>query len=334
MEKNLRKYIKKVITEELHIQSKVDKLALSAATKTMKIIENNVDLLDNVHTLSFSNYVRLTPEIEKLTGIGDIIIIAEILESKEFKISGKYLNSKDILNTDGTYNVHIKLGLSTPKEKIKDLFPNIESLFAHEIHHAFVYIKRKYKKSKTPILNFVNKQTLSYLKDIIKKNPKLDEFTKLFYVSLPDEISARVQEVGTQLKHINSKDKTEIYEYLLGFQSLCDTKRLIKFNLNSLLETDKDVLQTYVNMFNENLLRQLEERGMEKNYIKTISDPDKFFKYWTQYFESNGTKMLTNINSLINKKINDRFDESYAFMEGHLLSEIMGNEWRDYFNLT
>ena len=333
MEKNLRKYIKEVITEELHIQNDVDKLAFSAATKVMNMLNSTKDYIEEGENWSFSTYVRPTAEIESLTGIGDIIIKVDIEGSQDFKIGGSYLNLKDILNTDGTYNVHIELELDILKEKIKDLFPNIESFFAHEIHHAFVYIKRKYKKSKTPILNFVNKQTINYLKDIIKQNPKLDEFTKLFYVSLPDEVSARIQEVGTQLKHIDSKDKTEIYEYLLGFQSLCDTKRLIKFDLNSLLQTDKNVLQAYVDMFNKNLLRQLEERGMEKSYIKTITDPDKFFKYWSKYFESNGIKMLTNINSLISKKINDIWEESYAFMDSHLITEIMGNEWYDFLNM-
>ena len=70
----------------------------------------------------------------------------------------------------------------------------IESALTHELHHAYDYTKKENKKSITNILNPVRghiKQVyLSWLKDF----PVLNYFLEVFYLNLPPERNARIQD--------------------------------------------------------------------------------------------------------------------------------------------
>lgn len=189
--------IRKLITEALGIQNNIEKMTFIIMNWTHRNIIFNLELMND----GTEHYLPIATTISDSNIINDTkisIIKTNIFfkNTNEEKIGGEF-NPKNITrNKNGTFEIEIRLNIHTDNIN-SDLVKNkIQSVVSHELNHAFVFVKKYNKKSKSQVYNKV-KGMLGFEFQTV---PELKYFVEMFYLNLPEEMQARVQETGTLLK--------------------------------------------------------------------------------------------------------------------------------------
>ncbi len=188
-------------------------------------------------------------------------------------------------------------------------------MFSHELNHAFVYIKKINTSSKIDVYNTANRMTAFEFQHI----PALKEFSQMFYLNLPEETQARVQETASILKYVDADNYNDVIKELYLYQPINDAKKMANYNLNRIKEIDRDVLRNFVDSFNNKL--NLVQGKIE---IKKINDIDEFFEYWLGFIRTNGVNLNKKILKLVADKFNINEERALVEMEEGLLEEIFG----------
>jgi len=277
--------IRKLIREVLGHYFPLDDVSNRYAKMIMEILLNKFQE-EKRELYSYDNLriqKELPPEDRKISKIWNIDI--RIIPSKEDNkqkncVSGRFMNLKqDFIKSEFRYSADFEIYIINWDYKT-DLTGSIEKVFSHELFHAFQYIvdtdTNGYSKALYKARNEMEK--LRYLGDI----RELKNFMNIFYLSLPQEVNARVHEAYNQMENIKlklgAKSHDEVLKELNKLSVFRDFLSVQYFQLDSVLNLFDAVKKDFVRRFNENLLMYKNEEG--NNSIKIIYNPDEFFKYW------------------------------------------------------
>jgi hypothetical protein len=303
--------LRRLIVEVLGVQFEILKITDILSKKVFEKIIQYKDKISDGETYELNVDEILEKELSNETKIRTIKSKIDFTYNSNFKISGQFKSSKIKLNSDNSYDVSIDIQLFT--DNLDDLEQNLKSVISHELNHAFVYLKKLYKKNKTQVLNKVKNKTSIDLELSNFKNKELKDFLKMFYLSLPEEVNARVQQTASELKSLNTKDYSETMQELKKFNPLKDVEILKRYNINDILNLEPEILKDFIIIFNKNI-NLFQDEDLE-NKIKIIEEPKQFFKYWNRYIINAGEKLFRKIVRLVAMK--------HGEDENKILSEIL-----------
>lgn len=309
----IRKIIRRIIEE--HVE--VGNLSLTVAQDVVDVIKRQYDKINDGSTWELISTTKTNNIIKDATKIEIVKCQIDFTYSGTIKVGGKFRQGRTKLLDSGYYEASLLIEINT--NDLNNLVDRIESVTSHELNHAFVYIKQLHKKSKTVVLNKVQNFTKSELIDILKENSTLKEFTTMLYLSLPQEISARVQQTATELKQLNYEDYNETVEALMQFNPINDARRMMNYNLEDIRKQDPELLKMFVDKFNSNI--KLFDTGES---VKIVSEPDVFFKHWAKLINWGGHKLFRKIMRLVAEKHNVSEGVLFTEMDSSLLKKISG----------
>jgi hypothetical protein len=316
--------IRKIIREIAHKQMQVFENSKELSKMAIGFLKEELDKYGILNKKEGSwvlgkTFIVNENEFSKETNIGSINIKYDFGFSNEDYVSGGFSTSKTYLMENGRYFVEINLKVKIKNDFNDNIINKTESVLSHELHHAFVYLKKINKHSSSSRLNRVKNNIAKTYGHLIKNSLPLKEFVKMVYLSLPEEMSARVQETATNLKYIKSNDINEALEYLRKFQPINDAiqMRKYKFDVNNI---DKIKLSKFVKLFNEEL-----KNGSLKHLVK---NGDGFFSFWENKINENGEKLFRKILRLCYEKIGLNEKENHFEKINESLTEVF---WGNFF---
>lgn len=281
--------IRKIITEELGIQKSV-----------VKLTEFLFSEIKNTNIVNGDKVIELPESLKKEIPIDYILLTLNI----DDKNSGHFLY-KETKMVNNFYRIHLELKINIGDEI------GLKSVISHELNHVYVYLKKYIGKQKTLKYN----QVFHMLKHEFNEYEPLKEFIYLLYLNLPEEIQARVQEVGIVLDNIETDDYNETIKELYRYQSINDATNMCRFNIKKIMKLDHNILNNFINIFNLNKNYQ----GLDD---KIITDVNKFFRYWEKFINEGGVKLNKKILKLVAKKHNKNEEFYYNGVYTQLLNEI------------
>jgi len=309
----LRKFIIEAVGRQLEIYN-ISEYITDYITKT---IQEEQSVINNgeMHEAIFP--IRKTENIIKETKINSIKIEFKYIKKDVFKISGSFKSNETRLADNSNYDIVIKISIENDNRSAELLKANIESVISHELNHAFVFIKKINRQSKSYIYNSARKITeFGYL-----KTPELKEFIDMFYLALPEEIQARVQQTASELKYTDATEYNDTMSQLMRFNPLNDARKMMSYNLNNIKRLDSDVLDNFVKQFHLNI------KAVSRNVkIKPITNTNSFFEYWLTVINQGGAKLFKRITRLVADKHNITRLEMYVSLisDESLLTEVTG----------
>jgi hypothetical protein len=94
---------------------------------------------------------------------------------------------------------------------------------------------------------------------------------------------------------------------------------MMSYNVNEIKQIDKDVLKTFIGIFNSNI-----KMFSTDNKIKSPNDTNSFFEYWGEIINSSGDKLFRKIIKLVADKYNLHEGVLITEMDETLLYKISG----------
>jgi len=92
------------------------------------------------------------------------------------------------------------------------------------------------------------------MRNTISQNQEFKTFLRVFYLALPDEVNARVQEIGKELKTLETKSGHETMEYLKKTRIFSDAEKMFSY-IPNLTSINNETLTNFVKNFNDRLIR-------------------------------------------------------------------------------
>jgi hypothetical protein len=305
---NLRKKIRKILSEYHGVQDDLKKLSIELTKGVVEKLNSEYDKISDGQAWDMLYQVRLN---EKIGFIGMITIKISYQEADK-KPNGFFEVNKTVLLDNDTYSIEINLRLHKVDDK------EINYIISHELNHAFVNIKELYGKRKNATYNRANKIMKNELRDYMEQYPEIKRFLNMTYLSNPQEVQARVQEVVHLIEYSNEKNAEDTFDYLLKFQPLSDAKKMIAYSTDEILKYDKEILGKILYFFNDGVKNQ-------NHKPRTFSDTDSFFKYWKRVINKSGEELARKIYKLVSDKflINevDLYEYSFEWVFGKSFDE-------------
>jgi len=338
MENKIRKLIREVLGHYLPldgVSNKYAKMIMGTLSNKFQEEKRELNSSDNLYIRE-----KMSEEDEQISKIRNIDI--EIIPSKKNisqknQVSGRFMKLKqDFVESAFRYSADFEIYIINWDYKT-DLTGSIEKVFSHELFHAFQYIvdtdKNGYSKA---LYNARND-----MKDLINLGDveELKRFIEVFYLSLPQEVSARVHEAYNQMENLKLKFGAKSHdEVLLELDKLSVFRDFLKvqhFQVESVLNLFGALKKEFVRRFNESLLKH--KKGENANSIKIINDPDEFFKYWVgrakrMSLEARHKIVSQAINLFSDKKVVTEYgNPKYEYGYGEqILEEILNDlDWHN-----
>lgn len=310
---SIRKEIRNILLEELGVQLDIKKISNEM---TLWVIDNiihytKLDLYKNNLTLSIPNPTPIHLLIENGLYLSGIKINLNFERSLDNIITGKFI-PKNCKRAGEDFGIEIELILNI-NEFDESSNNRILSVISHELHHAFVYLKKYNKNSKSQVYNSGNNLTKFGFNN---SNKEIKNFLSMIYLILPEETSARVQEAGTLLDKINAENYSEAIKELYNYQPINDASRMSKYNVNELNSIIDEELVNFISSFNSNIVSQGNLNGFDSSELKIIKNKEKFLLFWGNKINNEGHKLNKKILKLVSNKFNNNSNES------DLLSEL------------
>jgi predicted Zn-dependent protease with MMP-like domain len=105
-----------------------------------------------------------------------------------------------------------------------DLTEKIKSVLSHEIHHGFNYIKRLHK-SKALVLTKVRNTVNGLYAKLYTQYPMFKYFMNAFYLNLPEERDARIQQLYAEIEKYKNEDVDTIINQVNNLSVYKDFKK-------------------------------------------------------------------------------------------------------------
>jgi hypothetical protein len=237
------------------------------------------------------------------------IELDEIDEIREISIEilkiNKNYNSKIICSkNDKGWNKNVRLVFDLPEE-IDPYY--LHEIVVHELTHLWEFYKIQKNGKKFPLYDRIKK---SLIRTIDQDNfDPFIYFRNLVYLTLDNELNARVSQIYQFLVLKKSKDYDSLWRSLKMSKSWKKMVEIESFNPNSftnnLIEIlGEDLTIILINDFNEELIHN----EIRFNFIKKVEnkiDVLSYFKSWKKRFTykvSNHRKKLMKIISEVNKE--------------------------------
>lgn len=315
--KEIRKLIKEILGKQMEIYNSTQEITNKIVGLILDMGKNHPDIF-NGEEWGFSKSIDVDDNLKNATKIDSIKINVNYINSKDSKVNGTFVQDKTVLLPNNNYSAYINVYVKINND-IKQHKKEIEDVISHELHHAFVYIKKIGTFSKASILNKTKNLTKMQLNELINDNPAIKEFMQMIYLSLPQEISARVQETATRLKYINKPNYNETIESLRKYQPLRDAKKMIDYKTDDLMSIDQEILKQFIAKFNSNLKLFSQEEN-----IGYKTDTKAFLNYWQEKINKAGNTLFRKIMKLVADKHNTIQEMIIVEMDSKLLFEISG----------
>jgi len=313
----LRKKIRKYINEALGIQMDLKRITERIVPYVENYIYDSVKLSDTISVRPAEDIAfkfDLTGVDLENTGIELINIILNFYENNKNTIGGSYKSDKTKLNLSGFFSIDIELKFNFSREELKNIKSRkveIESVVSHELHHAFVDIKKYGRKSASKELNSVN----NFMKFGYPKTTPLGKFSEMVYLSLPEEIYARVQEVSHILDKLeNGLGYQKIISELYKFHSINDARRMHQYDMDEVRNLSKEELLNYIKTFYRKL-----KKNIPDNELK---NPIEFFEKFYIKIHRAGYELNNRILKLVADKFQMKEEDVH---NGISITEIFGD---------
>jgi hypothetical protein len=217
---------------------------------------------------------------------GKFPIHSIIIEKLESKKTGGTINFKEGVNEYGDKVFVINLMVKFNRDELYDL----DNFLNHELHHFYDFYVRSNKESKTKgFIKIKNKLRLSQDNQIINK------FKTSIYLSLDEEVNARIQECYSDLKNGFSLKNTKSFN---------ECMILVNYDINELdLLNDNEKME---------LLQRINELSEEMNVNLKIKNFEHLKQIFGKRFKEKGKKLLKKLLkiSATHNQIQDSFEHS------------------------
>ena len=296
--------VRKLIREVLGVQSDINRLANMVLEKVYKdLAYDQSDPVNVNHQYFDSSFFVEDENILNNTRIELVSIQVYYKDKGEDVVTGAFSSKNTELQLNGFFKTQLSLRIQvTDTDLVKN---RVLAVIAHELNHAFVYIKKFNRPSKTDVLNKVKNK----VKNMPNLPKELKEFMEMFYLNLPQEIQARVQEIGAILDRIEFDNAKEATDELYKNAPAHDAIRMMQYKVSDIKRLSPEVLSDFITYFNTAI-----KDFKNKEKFTIITDPNKFFDYWEKYINLGGRKLNDKIFALIQDK--------YKITEGRLFVEI------------
>ena len=315
--------LSKSLLNEVHgKQPEVYKLANTATKDIIDYIKAYQKKISTGKVYTLLSSTEPNKNIKKITKIGIVEVYISYTYSHDFFIKGKFRPDKTrFFENEDLHRAKIELTLNADEKNIIKYKILLEPVMGHELNHAFVHIKKIGKRSNANVYNSVKGIAGLNLLDLLSKYPPLKEFITLFYLSLPQEVQARVQETATQLKGIKRKTHEETIEALTQYNPLNDAKEMIQYKTDEIKKIDKNIIEDFIKRFNDSIESIAKRQSVN---INVKNDIDAFFKHWQSIINDNGLILFRKILKLVADKHN--IDENVLISDIYdgILTEVMG----------
>ena len=297
----LEKQIRFIIRETLGFQKEIDEISSHIPQEIIYNLNKRYFLEENNED-NFSVILDITDEHKEITKINKINIDVDLKKADFFKIGGSFQTNKTIIHKENGieyFEVFITIFLNLNQEKLEKLNLlklKIESVISHELNHAFVYLQKYNKKSKSKIYN----SSISLTKINFLDNKVIKEFINMLYLNLPEEIQARVQETQAVVKNLDAKNYGDLYEKIKEFQPINDAEKMIKYNGEELMKINDETINYFINLFN----KDINISNNSNLNFKLITNKNKFIDYWIKNINKGGEKLKIKINKILSNKFN------------------------------
>lgn len=321
---------RRLIREMMGVYTPATKLAKELSIETMQRIFNEVENIKEfpyVYAFNF-NYTKKHLFLEKNNIINiniEPIIYKDKVENKEInEVGGSIEHSKTKQhNIDGKLYYEVSLNVKVYNWDLQtDLTKKIESVLSHELLHAHVEVSRFGKRSYTKTLMKTRNRMKNLFFDENNNYPELKRFLDVFYLSVPDEMNARVHQLYTDIEEHKDKDYNEIVLELNKYSVFRDLKRMEEYNSGHIY---KEVPIEKQKEFIDYFLASLQGNWKGKD-IKYPTEPAEFFKFWEQQFRNNASKFRMKILKMIKNIKQIKEEDVYNLLSEEVISEIFLKE--------
>lgn len=171
---------------------------------------------------------------------------------------------------------------------------NLKRVILHELLHIYEIFQRIKNKSKKSLQWDLN-QILLKIRDKYSNDKFLNDFIYLIYLSLDQEINARIAETYTILMESNTDNYNTLISLIKNTESWKYKNYLNDFDANK-YNIDQDKL----NNFFDELIKEFSKKSINfKLYNKNN------LNYWTSLFKQKSKKYEQKLFKLIDEVIND-----------------------------
>jgi hypothetical protein len=330
MDKQIRQIVKQVINENFGVWEVANNIAKWLAPNIIKRLqfdkENNyIDFSTDTDTIT-----TLIPEqFRAESGIWQINTIVSnlVYKSGDAKVvEAVFLKSKTRSNTIHNRvlnNITIELKLNWDFKT--DINTVIYSALSHEFHHILDFMTKRKKESKTNSFNFVYNYSMTKMPDdLLNNHPELLDFLHHFYLSIPQEVNAKVHEAFAFIDTHLDLSESELMDILSETQPLQDIKSMNNYNINDVLLLSPNILIEFINLFNQNIKAGLNRSGFKDQYFNFVHQNTKdFFSYWKKRINYEGDKAFRKITKMVAKKKELNEISMLYDMDRTLLNEIL-----------
>lgn len=284
---------RRIVTEKVGVVLGIDELADSVTGTFLSTVTH----LINNNEFNIENTIRIPINVPNNllddTFIGRVTVRANFTRIGEgVNIGGNFTPSSIEKYTIGNAFFHdIIINLNLEWDFNTDIQKNLSSFFAHELHHAYDKIKRFGIRSKSNAFNGVKNLIRGVIPEIINNNPVLDYFLECFYLSIPEEVNARVHEVYNVIKSHRNDNYEDLMVIVNETRTMKDAEKMRFYNANQIMNIPINILEEFVFQFNETLEMSLLSLGFRKNDIKYFKEPRYFFRYWQDKINDSGENL-------------------------------------------
>jgi hypothetical protein len=280
------------INENRGISNFIKKLATRVSGSIFKEYEKVSDELLAEFTININ--VKFD-EIDKINHI------AIIVRSEECNYHSKFItNGSDLLND-------LCLEFDLPKKSDLD-YNYLHELIIHELTHLYEYYNIVVNRREFPLYNKIKKSLVRTIKqddfDIFSY------FRNLVYLTLDNELNARIAQTYQLLKFEKINDKDQLFNILKTKHIWKKYKEIESFSpkkyTSDLIElVGLDFSKILINQFN----KELRLNGVDFSFIKdtnTKEDVIKYFNSWKKRFNYKLKKHLIKLRRAIDEVVKDQ----------------------------
>lgn len=299
--------LKKIIKEILGVHLGIHDLSVIVTNKVMEYLDKYDKSMSDgeEHTFDTGRTVKNTDnDLLTKTGLKNIGVFGSFkntsFDNSQEKVEGSFNEKWINLNDDGTFDISLKLIIFSGnyREKRKE----IENVIVHELNHAITKTKIIGKTNKSRTLNLARTWMRNPTRTFQEKNPDIRKFMYNIYLSLPDEVNARVQEIGKELERLSTSSGHETMEALKKTKVFNDAKRMLDYSPELILSLDEKTLTDFIKIFNDTI-KAIDTDNLK---IPKLYNPTQFFSYWTKVINNSGEKLIRRIARLAaNKELFD-----------------------------
>jgi hypothetical protein len=241
--------------------------------------------------------IKLKVDYEEISQINQINIIVK--SDKKNYHSKFYPLDSNLLNLCLEFDLPIK-------SKLDHFY--LHELVIHEMTHLYEYYNIVINQREFPFYNRIKKSLIRTIKQ--DEFDVFSYFRNLVYLTLDNELNARVAQTYQLLKYENVNDKEQLFNILKTKHIWKKYKEIDNFNpkkyTSDLIEfIGLDFVKILINSFND----ELKKNSISFSFIKDVhneGDIIQYFNNWNKRFKYKLKKHLYKLNRVIDEVIKDK----------------------------